>query len=101
VCTGTARRCEGNTSIACFNGREVRVDCAAAKLECALTPGGTPVGACVSPAPSAGGCDARETPRCDGTSIRYCLVGKPRSYLCKTSGFGKCESSRGGPHCAP
>jgi hypothetical protein len=100
VCSSTARRCEGNTSIGCFNGREVRVDCGAANLECSLTPGEIAVGACVSPPPTAGRCDPREAPRCDGASIHYCLAGKPRSYLCGAAGFGKCDSSRTGPNCA-
>jgi hypothetical protein len=100
VCSGAARRCEGKTSIGCFNGREVRVDCGAANLECAPGTGGTPVGACVSPAPATGGCDPDETPRCDGATLKYCLAGKPRSYLCRETGFGRCASSPGGPHCA-
>jgi len=100
ACSGTARRCEGSTSVACFNGHEVRVDCAAANLDCPLTPGATRVGACASRPSAAGGCDARETPRCDGASIRYCLAGNPRAYPCTATGFGKCESARGGPHCA-
>jgi len=100
ACTGTTRRCEGDTAIGCFNEHEVRVDCAAAGLVFAAVPGGTTVGACVSPPLPAGGCDPSQTPRCDGASIKYCQAGKPRSLLCKALGFNKCETSRTGPHCA-
>jgi hypothetical protein len=100
TCTGTARHCDGNTSVGCFNGHEVRVDCGAAGLACATTPGGTPVGACVSPPLPLGGCDSSQTPRCDGANIRYCMAGKPRSHFCKATGFNKCDSSHNGPHCA-
>jgi len=100
ACSGTAKHCDGNTSVGCFNGHEVRVDCAAAGLTCAPTPGGTPVGACVSPPLAVGGCDSSQTPRCDGANIRYCVAGKPRSHFCKATGFNKCDSSHNGPHCA-
>ena len=100
TCTGTAKRCEGNVSVGCFNGHEVRVDCAAANLVCSSMPGGTPIGACVSPPLSVGGCDPGQTPRCDGANIKYCIAGKPRSHFCKATGFNKCDSSHGGPRCA-
>jgi hypothetical protein len=100
ACSGAAKRCEGNTSVGCFNGHEVRVDCAAAGLVCAPTPGGTPVGGCVSPPLPLGGCDSSQAPRCDGANIKYCASGKPRSHFCKATGFNKCDASHGGPHCA-
>ena len=74
--------------------------CAAAGLACSPTPGGTTIGACVSPPLAIGGCDSTQTPRCDGANIRYCVAGKPRSHFCKATGFNKCDSSHNGPHCA-
>ena len=68
ACTGNAKRCDGTTAIGCFNGHEVRVDCASAGLVCNATPGSWPVGACVQPPPPAGACDPNDKPRCDGAS---------------------------------
>jgi hypothetical protein len=99
VCGANAKRCEGSTSIGCFNGHEVRVDCGAANLVCSPV-GGTPVGACASPAPAGGGCDPNEAPRCDGSHIKHCVAGRPRSYFCKATGFNRCDASRGGVRCA-
>lgn len=92
ACVGNAKRCDGTTAVGCFNGHEVRVDCAAAGLVCNATPGSSPVGACVQPAPPAGACDPSDKPRCDGSSVKYCFNGKPRSYFCKALGFNRCDS---------
>jgi len=91
TCTGTTKRCEGTTAVGCFNGHEVRVDCAAAGLVCNATPGSTSVGACVMPPQPAGACDPNDKPRCDGASVKYCYNGKPRSYFCKALGFNRCD----------
>ena len=100
ACVGTAKRCDGNTSVGCFNGHEVRVDCGAAGLVCAPTPGGTSVGACVAPPPPVGACDSTAPARCDGANVRYCIAGKPRSHFCKATGFNRCDSSHNGPRCS-
>jgi hypothetical protein len=100
ACTGTAKRCDGATSVGCFNGHEVRVDCAAAGLTCAPSAGSTPVGACVSSPPPSGACDPTAPPKCDGGNIKYCYAGKPRSYFCKALGFNKCDASGKGVRCA-
>jgi hypothetical protein len=94
-CTGNAKHCDGNTAVGCFNGHEVRVDCAAAGLTCNTQPGGQPVGVCATPPPPLGGCDPNERARCDGASIKYCYAGRPRSYFCKALGFNKCDNHNG------
>ena len=102
ACSVDASRCDGNVAVGCFNGHEVRVDCAAAGLACAQTPGsGIAVGACVAAPSATGACDPAERPRCDDTSIKYCYAGKPRSYSCKAAGFGRCESGKNGVRCIP
>lgn len=97
ACSGSTKRCEGNVAVGCFNGHEVKVDCAsAAGLACSAGGGGgTPVGACLAPAPASGSaCDSGDSAKCDGASIKYCYAGKPRSYFCKALGFSKCESGK-------
>jgi hypothetical protein len=102
ACAAGAVRCDGQVSVGCYNGHEVRVDCAAAGLACNQGPGGgTPVGACVAPAPAAGACDPNDKARCDDGSIKYCAAGRPRSYSCKDVGFGRCDASRDGIRCVP
>jgi hypothetical protein len=104
VCSAGAKRCEGpggpggippagNVSVSCYAGHEVRVDCAAAGLECAATPGSVPVGECASPVPATGACDPKSAAKCDGATIRYCNLGKPRTYLCKALGFTRCGAA--------
>ncbi len=94
-CSGTAKRCDGNTAVGCFNGHEVRVDCANAGLTCNPTAGSIPVGACVATPPATGACDPGSAAKCDGANIKYCSGGKPRSYFCKALGFNKCDNSKG------
>jgi hypothetical protein len=100
-CSATAKRCDGNVAVGCFNGHEVRVDCESAGLACAPPPGAIPVGACAAPVASPGACDPNDKARCEGESIRYCYAGTPRSYSCKALGFHKCEVGKSGVHCAP
>lgn len=100
ACSGTAKRCDGNTAVGCFNGHEVRVDCAAGGMTCNPAPGTTPVGACVASPPPVGSCDPGEKARCDGANIKYCFAGKQRSYFCKALGFNKCDGGRSGVRCA-
>jgi len=102
-CSAGMQRCEGNVSVSCYVGHEVRVDCSAAGLECtAPNTAGLPpmstsaVGACFTSAPTAGACDPQAAARCDGATIRYCNFGKPRSYLCKSLGFSRCGAATGG-----
>jgi hypothetical protein len=100
ACAGTAKRCDGNVAVGCFNAHEVRVDCSAAGLVCNPTAGATPVGACMAAVPDAGACDPSEKPRCDGASVKYCYAGKSRAYFCKSLGFNRCEAGRGNVRCA-
>ena len=102
ACSGTAKRCDGNTAVGCFNGHEVRVDCAAGGMTCSPSPGTTPVGACVAspPPPAGGGCDPSEKARCDGANVKYCFAGKPRSFFCKPLGFNKCDAGARGARCS-
>jgi hypothetical protein len=101
ACIAGAKRCEGNLSVSCYAGHEVRVDCGAAGLECAATPGSVPVGECASSPPATGACDPKSAAKCDGATIRYCNLGKPRSYLCKALGFTRCGAvgPSGGVRC--
>jgi hypothetical protein len=102
ACTASSKRCDANVAVGCYDGHEVRVDCSAASMTCASSPGNTPVGACFSPAPPpTDACDLSERGKCDGASIKYCYAGRPRSFLCKALGFGKCEATGGAVHCAP
>jgi len=110
ACAPGLKRCDGNVSVSCYAGREVRVDCGAAGLECAppaapppnLAPAlasvimTSPVGSCFASAPASGACDPQSAARCDGATIRYCNLGKPRSYLCKSLGFSRCGAAPGG-----
>jgi hypothetical protein len=101
ACTGTAKRCDGNVAVGCFDGHEVRVDCGAGGMTCSPVPGATPVGACVAPPPPPpGGCDPSAAPKCDGANIKYCFAGKARSYFCKALGFNKCDGGKNGVRCA-
>lgn len=102
-CAAGSKRCDGSASVSCFAGHEVRVDCGASGFSCtppssSVTPALTasPVGACFASAPVAGACDPQATARCDGATIRYCNLGKPRSYLCKALGFTRCGTAPGG-----
>lgn len=101
-CGAGSSRCDANAAVGCFNGHEVKVECSAAGLACNQAPGaGAAVGACVaSPLPS-GACDPNDRVRCDEGVIKYCAAGRPRSYSCKSAGFGRCEGSKTGIHCAP
>jgi hypothetical protein len=101
ACSGDARRCDGEVAVGCFNGHEVRVDCAAAGLVCNGAPGATAVGACFAQAPGANACDPGAPARCEGTSVKYCSGGKPRSFFCKPLGFNRCETTPHGARCAP
>jgi hypothetical protein len=100
-CSGTAKRCDGNVSVECMHGHEVRVDCGAAGLTCNGAVGAQPVGACVEP-PAVGAadtCDPKDSPRCDGATLRYCFAGHKRSYFCKSLGFEKCTKNGNAFHC--
>jgi hypothetical protein len=101
ACAGSSKRCDGNAAFGCYNGHEVKVDCGAAGMTCASTPGNTPVGACFSPAPPpTDACDLGDRGKCDGANIKYCYAGKPRSYPCKSLGFGRCDATGGSVRCA-
>jgi hypothetical protein len=101
ACAAGSKRCEGNESVSCYAGHEVRVECGAAGLECPASPGAATLGACMSPAPTTGACDSQAAARCDGANIKYCNLGKPRSYLCKSLGFSRCGAAGpgGGVRC--
>ncbi len=103
-CAGAGSRCEGDVSVSCYNGHEVRVECGAAGLSCGTTDSqaSRTVGACVAPAPVApgpGACDPGAPARCDGATLRYCFAGQPRSVLCKALGFNRCIAGGGWARC--
>jgi hypothetical protein len=98
-CSDGAKRCAGNVAIGCLNGHEVRVDCDAAGLACAPSPGAIAVGACVARPPPSSGCAPDDKAKCDGSSIQYCYAGRPRSYSCSALGFHKCEAGKTGVRC--
>jgi hypothetical protein len=102
ACAAGAARCDGDVSVGCYNGHEVRVDCAAAGLTCNLNASaGTPVGSCVAPPQAGGMCDPGDKAKCEEANIKYCAAGRPRTYSCKAVGFGRCDTSRDGIRCAP
>jgi hypothetical protein len=99
-CSGATKRCDGPNTVGCFNGHEVKVECSAAGLSCSIGPNtSATVGACTTPVPATGACDASAAAKCDGATIKYCLGGKPRSYFCKSLGFAKCVSDGKGARC--
>jgi hypothetical protein len=101
-CAAAASRCDGNASVGCFNGHEVRVDCAAAGLVCKAGAGPkVSVGACAATAPPGGACDPADKPSCDDGSIKYCAAGRPRAFSCAAFGLGRCAASKNGVRCAP
>ena len=108
-CHEGTTRCEGTTAVACWHGHEVRIDCGARGLVCgagtAVLDAGAarvaPVGACAAITPATGACDPSSTPRCDGATLRWCALGQPRGYLCKSVGLQKCINDDKGARCAP
>jgi hypothetical protein len=100
LCSGEAKRCEGDVAVGCLNGHEVRVDCGAAHLRCTPEPGAVPVGSCVSPPAGSDACSPTDKARCNGGDIDYCYAGRARSYSCKALGFGKCDVGKKGAHCS-
>jgi hypothetical protein len=101
-CAAASRRCDGNAAVGCYDGHEVRVDCGAAGMTCASTPGNTPVGACFSPAPPPmEACDMSDHGKCDGANVKYCYAGLPRVYPCKALGFNRCDATATGVRCSP
>jgi hypothetical protein len=99
LCNGGSKRCAGNVAVGCLNGHEVRVDCDAAGLTCAQSPGAIPVGACIAPAVPTNGCDTDDKAKCEGSNIQYCHAGRARSYSCKALGLHKCEAGKAGVRC--
>ena len=103
-CAGASRRCDGDVAVSCYDGHEVRVECAAAGMSCNPTDQGVrAVGACTAPTPApvpgGGPCDANARARCDGATLRYCSAGRPRSFPCKALGFNRCVSDASGARC--
>jgi hypothetical protein len=101
-CVSGARRCEGNVAVVCYNGHEVKVDCAAGGYVCNGTSGATAVGACFEPPPPGPPCNATDAGTCGGTNnnyINYCFAGRPRSYFCKTLFSGCASDAARGAHC--
>jgi hypothetical protein len=102
TCSGTAKRCEGDVAVSCYDGHEVRVECGAAGMTCnALDHPERVVGSCVAPAPAspAPPCDSSAPARCDGSTVRYCASGRARAFPCKALGFNRCVSDAGGARC--
>jgi hypothetical protein len=99
-CSGATKRCEGNVAVGCLNGHEVRVECAAAGLQCAPSPGTIAVGSCMSVPTETAACGPTEKAKCDGSDIHYCYASRARSYSCKALGFNKCESGKRGTRCS-
>ncbi len=100
VCTNGAASCDGEVAIGCHHGHQVRIDCAAGGLVCGGA-ASVPVGACAMPAPEKGEkCDPAAPARCEGSTLKYCAAGRPRSYPCKAVGFNRCVSDAKGARCA-
>jgi hypothetical protein len=99
-CLANSKRCDGNVSVGCVHGHEVKVDCATAGLACNATPGSVSIGACVAPKADGPSCDPSDKAKCDGANVKYCYAGKPRSFFCKGLGFNRCVSDAKGARCA-
>jgi hypothetical protein len=97
-CKGNTKHCDGDVSVGCFNGHEVRVDCKKIGLTCNTSGTGIAVGDCTAPE-GKNACDPKDAAKCNGGKISYCFAGKSRSYDCGTF-FGKCDA-KGGVHCNP
>ncbi len=99
TCSPDAKRCDGNVAVGCFNGHEVRVDCDRGGLACPQSPGAISVGACAAPRTTSA-CNPGDKGSCDGVAIRYCHLGRSRSYSCKALGFTKCDAGKNGVRCS-
>jgi hypothetical protein len=100
VCTGNAKRCEGDVAVSCYGGHEVRVECAGGGMSCSPADAGTrAIGVCTAPAPAAGACDPNARARCEGSTLHYCAAGRPRTFPCKALGFSRCVSDANGARC--
>lgn len=97
ACTAGSKRCDGKVAVTCHGGHEVRVNCAAAGLECDAKPGSPTVGACVVPS-SAVNCSPSDAAKCDGNNVKYCANGRQRSYLCSAL-FATCGKENGNVRC--
>jgi len=103
VCAAGSHRCEGNVSVGCHNGHEVKIDCARAGkgFSCAGGPGAVAVGSCFFTPPSGSTCNPNDTPTCErnGTDIKFCFKGDPRTHNCGAMSK-RCVSDRtSGAHC--
>lgn len=84
-CVAPPVRCEGDTLVACSEGREARYDCAAVGLRC-VRGLNTPY-VCGSGAE----CDSTAQASCDGGRYRYCWAGSWLTTDCKAAGFRGCN----------
>ncbi len=100
TCEGSARRCDNGTAVVCRDGHEVRVDCAAANLDCEpSSPHAERVGECFVH-PAGNSCDSSGKTTCDGSTISACIRGKKTTFACKAINMSRCEHSGSGIRCA-
>jgi hypothetical protein len=95
-CQPADARCDGEVAVQCVQGREVRVRCDAVGLSCARS--GAEVGCAWRGVGKPCEVGARAT--CEGTSVRYCMDGRTRTYACRALGFTRCLSGADGVRCA-
>lgn len=88
--------CEGETAVACFGNRIVRVDCAAKGQRCVDTREGA---RCMARDP-ARGCGARDRPSCVGDRLRECSDGSWSEIDCAAR-RSTCISDGDGARCGP
>lgn len=100
ACKKGDHRCDGAVAVGCHEGHEVRVDCASAGMSCQPRGAAVDVGECAQ-VKATSGCDDRAPARCDKATVRYCMAGRPRAYLCKSMGFARCATDARGAHCVP
>ena len=98
ACAKDAHRCDGAVAVGCHEGHEVRVDCAGVGMSCAPQKGPESVGECVQASTKAA-CNERAPAKCDKATVRYCMGGRGRAYLCKSMGFSGCTTDARGAHC--
>jgi hypothetical protein len=88
-------------SVRCLEGREVRVDCAAAGMNCRVAGDATVVGDCEAPVPRRGReCRDDDEPWCAHDHIRYCFAGEMRSFACADAALDRCSKVDGAVRCA-
>jgi hypothetical protein len=82
-------RCDGNVSVLCSGGHELRDDCAARGRSCLATASNGLPNSCGL----GNDCDDFFTTTCDGGTLTFCYDGVIGKWDCKANGFSRCDPS--------